>query len=192
MIFYSSPVPNDFQIRTQHVEAQYKKLKERLRKDRDRLLKEKIDLQTRLGIIETKEKKRVYVASSWRNEKQPAVVDSLRMVGHEIYDFRSVEGFHWSDIDSEWESWTPEKFRENLEHPLAQAGFESDFKHLKWAEVLVLVMPCGRSAHLEAGWFVGKGKPTIILLDDGAPELMYKMCNICVSIEEVVKLINTF
>lgn len=60
---------------------------------------------------------------------------------------------------------------------------------MKWADVCVLVMPCGRSAHLEAGWFVGAGKPTLILLENGEPELMYRMVgtnNICVSLIDLL------
>ena len=46
---------------------------------------------------------------------------------------------------------------------------------MKWADACVLVLPCGRSAHLEAGWFVGAGKPLHILqLDREEPELMYR------------------
>jgi hypothetical protein len=43
----------------------------------------------------------------------------------------------------------------------------------------VLVLPAGRSAHLEAGWFVGQAKRTAILLDGPivTPELMYKMAD---------------
>jgi hypothetical protein len=48
------------------------------------------------------------------------------------------------------------------------------------ADAFVLVLPCGRSAHLELGWAVGAGKRTAILLDPDArdevtPELMYRM-----------------
>jgi hypothetical protein len=53
----------------------------------------------------------------------------------------------------------------------------------------VLVMPCGRSAHLELGYAVGAGKKSIILLSDGEPELMYRMVgvdSICISIGEVI------
>jgi hypothetical protein len=40
--------------------------------------------------------------------------------------------------------------------------------------------PCGRSAHLEAGWAIGQGKPTAILLheDKFEPELMYRMADL--------------
>jgi hypothetical protein len=46
---------------------------------------------------------------------------------------------------------------------------------LKWCDTCVLVLPCGRSAHLEAGWAAGAGKFTVGLLADGEPDLMWKM-----------------
>jgi hypothetical protein len=49
-------------------------------------------------------------------------------------------------------------------------------------------MPCGRSAHLEAGYFVGAGKPLyIVIYDPCEPELMYKMATqICLSERELI------
>jgi hypothetical protein len=66
---------------------------------------------------------------------------------------------------------------------------------LEKADVTVLVLPCGRSAHLELGYAVGASRFTVVLLDDpmSEPELMYLMCSkICVSIEEVVAEISNF
>ena len=61
---------------------------------------------------------RIYVASSWRNEHQPAVVEALRGTGFEVYDFRHPrpdnEGFGWSEIDPDWQRWTPETYRDAL------------------------------------------------------------------------------
>ena len=74
----------------------------------------------------------------------------------------------------------------------------NDLDAMEWADRFVLVMPCGRSAHLEAGWAIGSGKPTAILLgpdlvppysdEDGInpddcrmsdePELMYKLADL--------------
>ena len=34
-------------------------------------------------------KHKIYVASSWRNEYYPEVVEKLREAGHEVYDFRN-------------------------------------------------------------------------------------------------------
>lgn len=138
---------------------------------------------------------KIYVASSWRNARQPEVVAALREAGHEVYDFRNPEagvaGFHWSDIDPEWKRWSPDTFRASLNHPIARAGLDLDWGALDWADACVLVMPCGRSAHLEAGYAIGAGKHTIILLHDGEPELMYGMAaRLCVSIDEVLESLS--
>ena len=124
---------------------------------------------------------KVYVASSWRNKRQPAVVAALRLDGHEVYDFRNPpnrSGFAWSQIDPEWETWTVEQYIWHLDHPDAVAGFAEDIGALTDAEVTVLVMPCGRSAHLELGYAAGAGQRTAILVDRSEPELMYKMADL--------------
>jgi hypothetical protein len=134
---------------------------------------------------------KIYVASSWRNDRQPQVVTALRGAEHEVYDFRHPapgdEGFHWSEIDPDWQRWAPDQFRDALDHPVAVDGFGRDFDAMHWADAFVLVMPCGRSAHLEAGWAIGAGKPTAILLSDGEPELMYRLASeVCTSLDEVI------
>lgn len=123
-------------------------------------------------------KHRIYVASSWRNRYQPGVVGLLRMRGHEVYDFRNPApgntGFAWSDVDPDWQAWETRRYIELLGHPIAQAGFKLDFDAMKWATAGVLVLPCGRSAHLEAGWFLGAGKPVVVYIPEPCePELMY-------------------
>lgn len=137
--------------------------------------------------------RRVYVASSWRNALQPIVVRELRAAGHEVYDFRNPRlgdnGFHWSEIDPDWLGWSPAAYRELLDHPIAVAGFAIDFDAMQWADTFVLVLPCGRSAHLEAGWATGAGKPTSILLSEEGfePELMYRQADyLAVDLGEVV------
>jgi len=122
---------------------------------------------------------RIYVASSWRNDYQPDVVFGLREAGHQVYDFRHPgpgnDGFHWRQIDPKWKSWGARQFAEALSHPTAEHGFRLDYGAMQCAEACVLVLPAGRSAHMEASWFVGAGKPLLILLSDGEPELMYKL-----------------
>jgi hypothetical protein len=138
---------------------------------------------------------KIYVASSWRNQVQPEVVKALRDAGHEVYDFKNPRegdnGFHWSEIDTDWQDWTPEEYRKCLDHPIAEAGYKSDFDAMDWADVFVGVQPFGRSASLEMGWAAGHGKRTLLLLDSGEPELMVKMLDhICCDMGEVVELLN--
>lgn len=121
-----------------------------------------------------------YVAASWRNEHQPGVVLLLRALGQEVYDYRNPPeacGFHWEDINPDYENWSEEQFRKALEHPLAVKAFKSDYVAMHWADACVFIMPSGHSGHLEAGWAVGAGKPTAIILDGGRPELMYAMAD---------------
>lgn len=140
---------------------------------------------------------RIYLASSWRNPLQPTSVELLRMAGHEVYDFRNPpggiqNGFRWSEIDPQWTGWNARAYRDKLQHPLAQQGFNSDFDGMKWADVGVLLLPCGRSAHLELGWMAGAGKKTVIWTMDGQePELMALLATkICVSLEEVLEFLQ--
>lgn len=141
---------------------------------------------------------RIYVASSWRNSDQPAVVDRLRAAGHQVYDFRNPRlgdhGFAWSEIDPSWEGWDPATFAVLLDSPVAVDGFDSDFSAMEWADTFVLVLPCGRSAHLELGWAVGMAKRTAILMsDDGfEPELMYRMVDcLATSLDQVLEWLES-
>lgn len=138
----------------------------------------------------------VYVASSWRNERQPAVVRMLRAAGHEVYDFKEPtpgdEGFRWTEIDPEWQSWSPAKFREALEHPIATQGRLRDMAAMRRADAIGLVMPAGRSAHLELGYGIGADKVTAILLEEQAePELMHGCAGqICLDLAELVEFLR--
>ncbi len=173
----------------------------------------------------------IYVASSWRNALQPAVVAALREAGHVVYDFRNLapgdRGFGWKqvvvkDYDDPYTggccnpecrgNWgtgcdhchystcacfeplrDPRRFRDEvLTHPVARAAFAKDMTALREADATVLVLPCGRSAHLELGWATGAGQRTVVLLDTpmSEPELMYLMCDeICASVEEALEAV---
>ena len=135
---------------------------------------------------------RIYVASSWRNQYFPDVVTRLREAGHEVYDFRNPPhggtGFHWTDIDPKAPEWTFAQYAEGLHHPLAERQFQADIDALNWADTCVLVLPCGRSAHTEAGWMAGAGKRVIAYIPEMVePELMYKLFDaVAGSLEELV------
>lgn len=145
----------------------------------------------------------VYVASSWRCEAQADVVQALRAAEIECYDFKNPNdqntGFHWSEVmpsfDSKKQLCDQGDYLLALTEPRSIEGFGSDMDAMRKADTCVLVLPCGRSAHLELGWFVGKGKQTIVLLDGPVvtPELMYLMVDhIATSVEEVVAMLTAY
>lgn len=142
-------------------------------------------------------KHKIYVASSWRNEFYPEVVEALREAGHDVYDFRNPPsgdgGFKWSNVDPNYMDWTPEEYRQQLSCQQAERQFRNDIETMLSCDACVLVLPCGRSAHTEAGWFAGKGKKVIAYIPTKQePELMYKLFSaVCCSIEEVITALNT-
>ena len=139
---------------------------------------------------------KIYLASSWRNPYQPTVLKALRDAGHEVYDFRNPPhgegGFQWKNVDEHWEDWTNDDYIKSLTHPVAEFGFKSDIDAMNWADVCVLLLPCGKSAHSEAGWMQGAGKPTYVLLTDKQePELMYKLfAGVFNSVDALLRAIN--
>ena len=121
---------------------------------------------------------KVYVASSWRNEFQPGVVAALKADGHEVYDFKDSDGFHWSEVDPDWQKWPEDipKYLNGLNHPRAFRGFSRDMDALRCCDTCVYVMPCGVSASWEAGWACGAGKSVIVYVPGvREPDLMVKM-----------------
>ncbi len=141
-------------------------------------------------------KRHIYVASSWRNEFYPAVVNGLRAAGHEVYDFRNPPtgdpGFKWSGVAADYMDWSPAECRDMLKHPKAERQFANDIRAMEACDTCVLVLPCGRSAHTEAGWFAGRGRRVIAYIPERQePELMYKLFDrICCTMPELIEALD--
>lgn len=139
---------------------------------------------------------KIYLASSWRNRAAVNRVDALlSSAGHECFNFTNPgvhtelpNGFHWSEIDPDWQSGSPGEYRSALDHPIAKKGLRQDFAAMQWADACVAIQPFGRSASLELGWFIGQGKPSFLLLEHGEPELMMGLVTaMCTSDVELVE-----
>lgn len=86
----------------------------------------------------------VYVASSWRNPTQPAIVAGLREAGIDCYDFRNPPngaGFGWEQVGGTpyADGIDPATYRQMLAHPRAVEGFDADFAAMDKADTFVLV-----------------------------------------------------
>ena len=88
--------------------------------------------------------------------------------------------------------WSPAEFRDMMKHPKAERQFNNDIVAMESCDTCVLVLPCGRSAHTEAGWFAGRGLLTIALIPERQePELMYKLFDsVCCTIDELIEMLN--
>lgn len=118
----------------------------------------------------------IYLIGSLRNLEIPNVAKRLRNYGFDVFDD------WWSaspDADDWWQEHERGKgktYAEALAGPHAECVFDFDFKHISRSDIGVLVLPAGKSGHLELGYMIGTGKPGYILFDQ-EPErydVMYK------------------
>jgi hypothetical protein len=129
---------------------------------------------------------KIYVASSWRNDYYDRLLSDLVEAGHEVWNWRKPPtggcGFKWQDAGApdyqHGDKISAYDWDRLLSHPVALSGFASDLCGMNWCDVGVLLHPCGRSAHLEAGWLAGRGKKVHLLaLEAVEPDLMVLALN---------------
>lgn len=108
--------------------------------------------------------RRIYIASSWRGEKDVLnLATLLRRRNHEVYAFCEDGAGHYSFGFSTTPGAGSMTAREMLQTDEARQAFAADKAGLDWADTCVLLLPAGRSSHLEAGYAVGQGKDLFIL-----------------------------
>lgn len=123
---------------------------------------------------------KIYIASSWKNDVEAIhLADALRAAGHEVDCFCDTSTgryvFHFSEVGplDEIDAIT------FLRDARAQRAYHEDKKHIDWADAVVMLHPCGKSSHLEAGYAVGAGKKLFMLgeFPKGEFDVMYGFAN---------------
>lgn len=135
----------------------------------------------------------IYLIGSLRNEKVPEIANLLRAEGWEVFDQWYGAG---PEADDYWQKYCKNKgmnFKQALADHGAQHVYNFDRTYLTRADSVVLVLPAGRSGHLELGWALGQGKRGYILLD-GEPDrydVMYNFATaVCLNLEELLDELN--
>ncbi len=132
----------------------------------------------------------IYVVGSLRNPKVPQIAEVLRDIGYDAFDDWYAAG---PTADDSWQAYETARGHDcqaALAGYAAQHVFKYDRSHLDRCAAGLLVLPAGKSGHLELGYLLGQGKPGYILLD-GEPErfdVMYNFATkIFTSVDEMVK-----
>ena len=118
----------------------------------------------------------IYLIGSLRNKEVPYFGNSLRALGHEVFDDWHGVGPHADDHWQEYETIRGRSYPEALAGDAAQNTFHFDLRHIQRADMAVMMLPAGKSGHLEFGYMIGQGKPGLIYFNEGPPErwdLMY-------------------
>lgn len=107
----------------------------------------------------------IYVIGSLRNETIPTVGTELRKAGWDAFDDWYAAGPEADDKWKEYETSRGRSYAQALEGHAARHVFSFDKAHLDRCDAAVLVLPAGRSGHLELGYMAGLGKRTFVLFD---------------------------
>lgn len=122
----------------------------------------------------------IYLIGSLRNPKIPEIAQALRKEGYDVFDDWYAAGPEADDYWRDYEKARGHSYQEALAGYAACHVFDFDVYHLNRCDIGLLVLPAGRSGHLELGHMHGKGKKTAILLE-GDPErfdVMYKFATL--------------
>jgi hypothetical protein len=111
---------------------------------------------------------KIYLIGSLRRPEVPLLAATLRSVFPDwtIFDDWYAAGPNADDSWRDYERNRGHLLPEALQGEAAQHVFHFDRKHLSESTVVVLVLPAGKSGHLELGWALGQGKYGYILLDN--------------------------
>jgi len=118
---------------------------------------------------------KVYLIGSLRNPDIPLIGQAIRGIGHEVFDDWMAAGPTADDCWRDYERLRGRTYIEALQGHAARHVFEFDKHHLDTSDAAVLILPAGKSGHLELGYMIGRGKPGYILLDEssGAGDFRY-------------------
>ena len=122
----------------------------------------------------------IYLIGSLRDSKVPEIGQQLRDAGFEVFDDWHAAG---PTADDEWKRYEEDRghtYEQALEGYAAKHVFAFDKHHLLKADIGVLIMPCGKSGHLELGYMLGlEGKRGYILREQGVDrwDCMYQFAD---------------
>lgn len=137
---------------------------------------------------------KVYLIGSLRNPEIPKIANSIRELGFDVFDDWFAAG---PEADDKWRDYEKERgrtFKEALKGLAADHVFRFDLTHLDACDIAVLILPTGKSGHIELGYAVGRGKIGYIVLDN--PErwdVMYKFAReVFNNVEELLEELKRF
>ena len=141
-----------------------------------------------------KKNKQIYVIGSLRNKNIPVVAKELRTLNFTVFDDWFSPGPEADDFWRKFEKVRGSTYKEALSSYAATHVFEFDKHHIDKSDIGVLLMPAGKSGHLELGYMIGQGKTCFMVFEE-EPErwdvmvqfTMLNGGNVCVTIDELKK-----
>jgi hypothetical protein len=135
----------------------------------------------------------VYIISSLKNKRVIDVANALEQHGVTPFTDWFCSGPDADDHLRDTYKARGKSYIDAMASPAVENIWQFDKLWLDRSDAAVLVMPCGKSGHLELGYAIGKGKPAYILFDE-APEridVMHRYATgLCFSMEALIEVLN--
>ncbi len=118
-----------------------------------------------------------YIASRYRNKEQVLeLAEKIRATGKSVYCFvetydnkeDSIKNDNPHEVMAQWEAITDWR-----NDPHVKETHDRDLQALKDSETLVLLLPAGKSSHVEVGIGYGLGKKLIVVGEQKETESLY-------------------
>jgi nucleoside 2-deoxyribosyltransferase len=139
--------------------------------------------------------KSIYLIGSLRNREIVHLENKLREKGFDPYASWMAAGPQADDYWQEYCNHRGMSYKEALKDYSAQNVFEFDRTHLGRCDGAILVLPAGKSGHIELGYMVGLGKPSFVLFDNVPDryDVMYNFAtDVCFSETELLDSLTTW
>lgn len=136
---------------------------------------------------------KLYIVGSLRNPEIPNIANRLRAEGFDVFDDWYAAG---PEADDHWKAYEQARgrtYKEALKGAAAKNVFAFDKKNIDASDAIVLVLPAGRSGHIETGYAAGTGKKAFVLMEGDSErwDVMYQFCTTVVySVDELIGELN--
>lgn len=119
---------------------------------------------------------KIFIASPWKNKDQvEKLVEDLQARGHEAHSFieSGANLLSGEPIEDYMKMFNEALKNWQQQDERVSKIFNSELATLKECDVVVLLLPAGISAHLEAGIAYGWGKKVVLIGPIAKPEIVY-------------------
>lgn len=132
----------------------------------------------------------IYLLGALKNRDIVHIGERLRKEGFDVFDDWQCPGPEADSFLLEYYKVRGFSYKEALNSYGARLVFEFDKYHIDRCDIAVMIMPCGKSCHLELGYALGQGKPGYILFDEEPVKMdvMYNFStDIFFNVEDLIK-----
>lgn len=128
----------------------------------------------------------VYIGGALKNPEIVRITKLLQDNGFDPFSEWYTPGPEADVLWRDYERALGYNYREALQRPAARNTFGFDQRYITRMDAFLMVLPCGKSAHLELGYAIGRGKFGIIYMpeDPDRWDVMYLFAHAVVTSDD--------